>query len=173
MYNLWHIDPLCMFCRYVILIWNLSHRSTVYSGSYAIFRWHGSTVYDWCPWPMSIMSSVCDLSMGMPTSELIYMIFYRCLVVRRFSIICAPNSRHTHATYKVYRLSLVSNLILSGAFYYPWFWSSWWCMDDGVLSLFIRTFSWEKLLSSLSRNIIFKGSSQAASIFACENAWFS
>ena len=56
---------------------------------------------------MSIISSVCDLSMGMPTSELIYMIFCRCLVVRRFPIRCAPSSQHTHATYKVYRLSLV------------------------------------------------------------------
>ena len=56
---------------------------------------------------MSIMSSVCDLSMGMPTSELIYMIFCRCLIVCRFPIRCAPGSRHTHATYKVYRLSLV------------------------------------------------------------------
>ena len=56
---------------------------------------------------MYIMSSVCDLSMGMPTSELIYMIFYRCLVVRRFPIRCALGSRHTHAAYKVYRLSLV------------------------------------------------------------------
>jgi hypothetical protein len=56
---------------------------------------------------MSTMSSVCDLSIGMPTSELIYIILYRCLIVRRFSIRCAPGSRHTHATYKVYRLSLV------------------------------------------------------------------
>jgi hypothetical protein len=54
-----------------------------------------------------MMSSVYDLSMGLPTSELIYMIFFRCLVVRRFSIRCAPDSRHTHAAYKVYRLSLV------------------------------------------------------------------
>jgi hypothetical protein len=45
---------------------------------------------------MSIMSSVYDLSMGMPTSELIYMIFYRCLVVHRFLIRCAPGSQHTH-----------------------------------------------------------------------------
>jgi hypothetical protein len=56
---------------------------------------------------MSTMSSVCDLSMGMPTSELIYMILCRCLIVRRFPIRCAPGSRHTHAAYKVYRLSLV------------------------------------------------------------------
>jgi hypothetical protein len=32
MYNLRHIDPLCMFRGYVVLIENLSHRSTVYSG---------------------------------------------------------------------------------------------------------------------------------------------
>jgi hypothetical protein len=56
---------------------------------------------------MSTMSSVCDLSMGMPTLELIYMIFYRCLVVHRFSIRCAPGFRHTHAAYKVFRLSLI------------------------------------------------------------------
>jgi hypothetical protein len=54
-----------------------------------------------------MMSSVYDLSMGMPTSELIYMIFCRCLDVCRFSIRCALGSQHTHATYKVYRLSLV------------------------------------------------------------------
>jgi hypothetical protein len=56
---------------------------------------------------MSTMASVCDLSMGMPTSELIYMILCRCLFVRRFPIRCALGSRHTHAAYKVYRLSLV------------------------------------------------------------------
>jgi hypothetical protein len=56
---------------------------------------------------MSTMSLVCDLSMGMPTSELIYMILCRCLIVRKFPIRCAPGSRHTHAAYKVYRLSLV------------------------------------------------------------------
>jgi hypothetical protein len=63
---------------------------------------------------MSIMSSVCDLSMGIPTSELIYMIFYRFLVFRRFPIRCAPGSRHTHATYKVYRLSLVPTSYFGG-----------------------------------------------------------
>jgi hypothetical protein len=36
LYDLRHIDPLCMFHGYVILIQNLSHRSTVYSGGYAI-----------------------------------------------------------------------------------------------------------------------------------------
>jgi hypothetical protein len=56
---------------------------------------------------MSTMSSICDLSMGMPTLELIYMIFYRCLVVRRFPIRCAPSFRYTHAVYKVFRLSLI------------------------------------------------------------------
>jgi len=56
---------------------------------------------------------------------------------------------------------------------YPWFWSSWWCIDDGVLRLFIRTFSWEKLLSSLSRNLIFEGGSQTANTFAYENDLFS
>jgi hypothetical protein len=39
---------------------------------------------------MSTMSFIYDLSMGMPTSELVYMIFCRCLVVRRFLIRCAP-----------------------------------------------------------------------------------
>jgi hypothetical protein len=63
---------------------------------------------------MSMMSSVYDLSMGMPTSELVYMIFYRCLVVRRFPIRCGPGSRHTHATYKVYRLSLVLTSYFGG-----------------------------------------------------------
>jgi hypothetical protein len=38
---------------------------------------------------MYIMSLVCDLSMGMPTSELVYMIFYRFLIVRKFLIRCA------------------------------------------------------------------------------------
>jgi hypothetical protein len=56
---------------------------------------------------MSTMALVYDMSMGMPTSELIYMILCRCLVVRRFLIRCAPGSRNTHATYKVYQLSLV------------------------------------------------------------------
>jgi hypothetical protein len=41
---------------------------------------------------MSMMSSVYDLSMGMPTSELVYMIFCRCLGVCRFPIRCAPGS---------------------------------------------------------------------------------
>jgi hypothetical protein len=63
---------------------------------------------------MSIMSSVYDLSMGMPTSKLVYMIFCRCLVVRRFLIRCAPGSRHTHAAYKVYRLSLVPTSYFGG-----------------------------------------------------------
>ena len=114
MYNLWHIDPLCMSRGYVVLIWNFLHRSTVYSYGYAIFWRHGSTVYDWWPWPMSIMSSVCDLSMGMPTSELIYMIFCKCLVFRRFPIRCTPGSRHTHTAYKVYRLSLVPSSYFGG-----------------------------------------------------------
>jgi hypothetical protein len=65
---------------------------------------------------MSIMSSVYDLSMGMPTSKLIYMIFCRCLVVRRFLIRCAPGSRHTHAACKVYRLSLVPTSYFGGNF---------------------------------------------------------
>jgi hypothetical protein len=56
---------------------------------------------------MSKMVSVYDLIMGMPTLELIYIILSRCLIVHRFSIRCAPGSRHTHAAYKVYRLSLV------------------------------------------------------------------
>ena len=56
---------------------------------------------------MFMMSSVCDLSMGMPTSELIYIILCRCLVVCKFPIRCAPGFRHTHAVYKVFRLSLV------------------------------------------------------------------
>jgi hypothetical protein len=63
---------------------------------------------------MSTMSSVCDLSMGMPTSELIYMIFCRCLVVRRFPIRCAPGFRHTHVVYKVFWLSLVRPHTLGG-----------------------------------------------------------
>ena len=63
---------------------------------------------------MSIMSSVYDLSMGMPTSELVYMIFYRCLVFRKFPIRCAPSSRHTHVAYKVYRLSLVPTSYFGG-----------------------------------------------------------
>jgi hypothetical protein len=62
------------------------------------------------------MLSVYDLSMGMPTSELIYMIFYRCLVFRRFLIRCAPGSRHTHVAYKVYRLSLVPTSYFGGNF---------------------------------------------------------
>jgi hypothetical protein len=60
------------------------------------------------------LSSVYDLSMGMPTSELVYMIFCRCLVVRRFPIRCAPGSRHTHAAYKVFRLSLVPTSYFGG-----------------------------------------------------------
>jgi hypothetical protein len=36
------------------------------------------------------LSSVYDLSMRMPTLELVYMIFCRCLVVRRFLIRCTP-----------------------------------------------------------------------------------
>jgi hypothetical protein len=63
---------------------------------------------------MSIISSVCDLSMGMPTLELVYMIFCRCLVVHRFPIRCASGSRHTHAAYKVSRLSLVPTSYFGG-----------------------------------------------------------
>ena len=85
---------------------------------------------------------------------------------------CSWFSTHTCSLQSL-SVATGSNLILWGAFCYPWFWSSWWCIDDGVLRLFIRTFSWEKLLSSLSRNITFKECSQVASIFACENAWFS
>jgi len=107
MYNLRHIDPLCMFRGYVILIENLSHRSTVYSGGCAIWWRHGSTVYDWWPWPWFMMSSVYDLSMGMPTSELIHMILCWCLDVCRSPIRCAFGFWHTHTAYKVYRLSLV------------------------------------------------------------------
>ena len=65
---------------------------------------------------MSIMSSVCDLSMGMPTSELIYMILCRFLIVCRFPIRCAPGSRHTHASYNVNRLSLVPTSYFGGYF---------------------------------------------------------
>jgi hypothetical protein len=36
MYNLRHIDPLCMFRGYVVLIENLSHISTMYSGGCTI-----------------------------------------------------------------------------------------------------------------------------------------
>jgi hypothetical protein len=63
---------------------------------------------------MYIISLVYDLSMGMPTSELIYMIFCICLVVRKFLIRCALGSRHTHAAYKVYRLSLVPTSYFGG-----------------------------------------------------------
>jgi hypothetical protein len=52
------------------------------------------------------MSSIYDLIMGMPTSEL-NMIFCRCLVVRKFPIRCARGFRHTHAVYKVFRLSVI------------------------------------------------------------------
>jgi hypothetical protein len=61
-----------------------------------------------------MMSSVYDLSMGMPTSELVYMIFCRCLGVCRFPIRCALGSRHTHVAYKVYRLSLVPTSYFGG-----------------------------------------------------------
>jgi hypothetical protein len=60
------------------------------------------------------LSPVYDLSMGMPTSELVYMIFYICLVVRKFSIRCAPGSRHTHAAYKVFWLSLIPTSYFGG-----------------------------------------------------------
>ena len=173
MYNLWHIDPLCMFRGYVVLIWNFSHRSTVYSGGYAIFWRHGSTVYDWWPWPMSTMSSICDLSMGIPTSELVYMIFCRCLVVRRFSIRCAPGFRHTHVAYKVFWLSLIPASYFGGHSVTHDFGQSWWCIDDGVLRLLIRTFSWEKWHSSLPRKLTFEESSQVANILGCENDPFS
>jgi hypothetical protein len=63
---------------------------------------------------MSTMSSIYDLSMGIPTSELVYMIFCRCLVVRRFSIRCAPSFRHTHAAYKFFRLSLIPTSYFGG-----------------------------------------------------------
>ena len=63
---------------------------------------------------MSMMSSVYDLSMGIPPSELVYMIFCRCLGVYRFPIRCAPSSRHTHAAYKVYQLSLVPTSYFGG-----------------------------------------------------------
>ena len=50
-HDLWHIDPLCMIRGYVILTENLSHRSTVYSSGCTMLWLHGSTVYDWWPWP--------------------------------------------------------------------------------------------------------------------------
>jgi hypothetical protein len=56
---------------------------------------------------MSIMSSIYDMSMGMPTSELIYMIFCECLGVRRFPIRCTIGFQHRHAIYKVFQLSLI------------------------------------------------------------------
>ena len=157
------------------------------SHSYVVSIWiflHGSTVYSWwlCDISTAWIHSVWLVAMTYvydvicPWSEYgnaylrTSMIFCRCLGVRGFPIRCAPGFRHTHASYKFYRLSLVPTLILWGEFYYPWFWSSWWCIDDGVLRLFIRTFSWEKLLSSLSKNLIFEEGSQDASIFAYENA---
>jgi hypothetical protein len=90
---------------------------------------------------LSIMSSVCDVSMGMPTSELIYMILCRFLIVRRFLIRCDPSSRHTHAAYKVYQLSLVPISDFGGHSVTHDFGH-----DDDVLMmvyfrLFIRTFS--------------------------------
>ena len=63
---------------------------------------------------MSTMSSIYDLSMGMSTSELVYMIFCRCLVVHRFPIRCSSSSRHTHAACKVYRVSLVPTSYFGG-----------------------------------------------------------
>jgi hypothetical protein len=51
MYYLRHIDPLCMFRGYVVLIENLSHRSTVYSG--------GCAMIDMTTW----IHSVCLVAM--------------------------------------------------------------------------------------------------------------
>ena len=66
--------------------------------------------------PCLKFSSVYDLSMGIPTLELVYMIFCRCLVVHRFPIRCAPGFRHTHAIYKVFRLSLILASYFGGHF---------------------------------------------------------
>jgi hypothetical protein len=42
------------------------------------------------------------------------MIFYKCLVVHRFLIRCAPGFRHTHAVYKVFLLSLILTSYFGG-----------------------------------------------------------
>ena len=172
MHDLRHIDPLCMFRGYVVLTENLSHRSTVYSSGCAILWLHGSTVYDWWPWPLLMMSSVYDLSMGMPTLELIYMILCWCLDICRSPIRCSFGSWHTHAAYKVYRLSLVplsdfGGILLSTILVIVmmlWWWK---------INLFTKNTFLRKVTFVCFQNHAFKGGSQATYIFACENAWFS
>ena len=119
---------------------------------------------------MSTMASVCDLSMGMPTSELIYMIFFRCLVARRFPIRCAPGSQHTHTTYKIYRLSLVP----TSYFGEHSVTHDFRCHDDVLMMVYSSSsleLSPEKSYLHLFPEItFFEDCSQVASIFACENA---
>ena len=130
------------------ILWQ--HGSTVYSGGYAILWQYGSTMYDWWPWPLFMMSSVYDLSIRIPTSELVYMIFCRCLDVCRFPIRCALGSWHTHAAYKVYRLSLVPISDFGGHSVIHNF-----GRHDDVMMIVNSSSSLEKLPLSLSRNHIF------------------
>ena len=134
----------------------LSHRSIVYSGGCAILWLHGSTVYDWWPCPLFLMSSVYDMSMECLPQELGYMIFCWCLDVCRFSIRCALGSWHTHATYKVYRLSLVPLLEFGGHSVIQKFGH---CDDVMMMknqALYQRILSWENLQLSSSTNHILK-----------------
>ena len=128
------IDPHCMSGGYVwIWVFNTYIHSVFLV---AMFRFesyrHGSTVYVWWPWLILLdmdlhMSAfmlwvICIMSMGMPTSVIIYYCtVFPCLLVGFWLIV--PCSLHTLD--KIFQLSLCSNFILWGALCYTLFSSSY------------------------------------------------
>ena len=101
-YNLWHIDPLCMSRGYVVLIWIFSHRSTVY------FWWLcyilTARIHNVWLVAMTYVYNVIRLWSEYGNAYLkTSMIFRRCLVVCRFLIRCAPGFWHTHTIYNVFQ----------------------------------------------------------------------
>ena len=138
----------------------------------AMFRfdsyWHGSTVYVWWPWPVLLdmdlrmlafmLWVICILSMGMPTSVMIYYCtVFPCLLAGfRPTVPCS-----LHTLDKVFQLSLCSNFILCGALCYTLFSSSLWSLmmytyvfpSEGSMAWVPeerreKNFSWEKKLHS-------------------------
>ena len=103
---LWHIDPLCMFRGYVI---SIIYRTDPQCIQVAVLHYDCMDPqcmiggHDLCFWCHQFMIWVWEC---LP-QELVYMIFCWCLDVCRSLIRCAFGSWHTHAAYKVYRLSLV------------------------------------------------------------------
>ena len=93
--------------------------------------WHGSTMYVWWPWPILldmdlcmltfILWSICIMSVGMPTSMMMYYCTVFPCLLAGFQL-TVPCSLHTLD--KVFHLSLCSNFILWGVLCYTLFSSS-------------------------------------------------